>query len=338
MTDNNKRRSFLKSMTGLGVGATVLPADLLASKTSSSQEVALPGFNAAPADSRKYNGPYTGANLNRLAFPIGGIGSGMFCLEGTGAISHMSIRNKPDIFNEPSLFAAIRINGVKNGVKVLEGAVPDWKMFGQRGTGNGAAGSTYGLPRFESATFKTEFPFGSIDLSDKDMPLKVNLRGWSPFIPTEEDDSSLPVGAIEYTFTNSSANAVDAVFSFNTKNFLANSDDAVNAIRSTRNGFVLLQQGSKEKPFLEGSFAVFTDDNSSVVDHCWFRGGWWDPLTMAWNNVRDGKVNGVAPVEKDAPGASLYIPFKLPAGKSKSIRLMMAWYVPETDIHIGDVV
>ncbi|MBN1766244.1 MAG: hypothetical protein JW860_13370 [Sedimentisphaerales bacterium] len=30
-----------------------------------------------------YNGPYTGTNLNRVAFPIGGIGAGMICLEGT---------------------------------------------------------------------------------------------------------------------------------------------------------------------------------------------------------------------------------------------------------------
>src|SRR6476660_2989539 len=255
MSDNNKRRSFLKTMTGLGVGATVLPTELMASNSPKPDSTIEGKPDTSTIASRNYNTSYTGAHLNRLAFPIGGIGSGMFCLEGTGAISHMSIRNKPDIFNEPSLFAAIRINGIKNGVKVLEGSVPDWKMFGQKGTGNGAAGSTYGLPRFESATFKTEFPFASIDLHDKDLPVKVNIRGWSPFIPTEEDDSSLPVGAIEYTFTNTGKAAVDAVFSFNTKNFLANAEEAVNSIRPAQNGFTLNQQGTKEKPYLEGSFS-----------------------------------------------------------------------------------
>ena len=29
---------------------------------------------------RNYNGPYFGAYLNRVAFPIGGIGAGMICL------------------------------------------------------------------------------------------------------------------------------------------------------------------------------------------------------------------------------------------------------------------
>lgn len=338
MSEHNKRRSFLKTMTGLGVGATVLPADLIASDVQGQDAGSLSDHNVSDSGTRKYNAPYSGEHLNRLAFPIGGIGAGMFCLEGTGAISHMSVRNKPDIFNEPSLFAAIHIKGLKNGVKVLEGQVPDWKMFGQRGTGNGAAGSTYGLPRFEHATFRTEFPFGSIDLNDKDLPLNVNLRGWSPFIPTEEDDSSLPVGAIEYSFTNTGKESIEAVFSFNTKNFLANTEGVMNAIRPTKNGFILEQSGTAEKPFLEGYFALFTTDDSAVIDHCWFRGGWWDPLTMAWNNVRDGKVNPVSPVEKDAPGASLYIPFQLGSGKSKTIRLMMAWYVPATDMRIGDVV
>ena len=39
------------------------------------------------AQNREYNGLYEGPYLNRVAFPIGGIGAGMICLEGTGAIS-----------------------------------------------------------------------------------------------------------------------------------------------------------------------------------------------------------------------------------------------------------
>ena len=79
---------------------------------------------------RPYNTPYTGENLNRIAFPIGGIGAGMFCLEGTGAISHLSVRNRPEIYNEPALFAALSVKGLTNGAKVLEGPVPTWKLFG----------------------------------------------------------------------------------------------------------------------------------------------------------------------------------------------------------------
>jgi hypothetical protein len=67
----------------------------------------------------------TRANFSIASLSIGGLGAGMFCMEGTGAI-HMST-GISDIFNEPGLFAAIAIKGLKNGAKVLEGPVPNWK-------------------------------------------------------------------------------------------------------------------------------------------------------------------------------------------------------------------
>ena len=172
---------------------------------------------------REYNGAYSGKNLDRIAFPIGGIGAGMFCLEGTGAISHMSVRNRPDVFNEPCMFAAISLKGIKNGAKVLEGQVPDWKKFGSPNTGNGAGSGSLGLPRFENARFLARFPFAYIDLDDKELPLKVQIKGWSPFIPTDADNSSLPAGAIEYSFKNTGNSELEAVFSYNSKNFMKQS-------------------------------------------------------------------------------------------------------------------
>jgi hypothetical protein len=109
---------------------------------------------------------------------------------------------------------------------------------------------------------------------------------------------------------------------------------AKNSIRSIQNGFVLSEAGKGERP-ISSEFAAFTDDDATVVDHCWFRGGWWDPLTMAWNAVKNGEVNKVAPVESGAPGASLYVPFTIAPGKAKTIRVMMAWYTPESDQAYG---
>ena len=41
---------------------------------------------AAEKTTREFNGPYSGKNLDRIAFPIGGMGAGMYCLEGTGCL------------------------------------------------------------------------------------------------------------------------------------------------------------------------------------------------------------------------------------------------------------
>lgn len=281
-----------------------------------------------------YDKEYKGDFLNRIAFPIGGMGAGMFCLEGTGAISNMSVRNQPNIFNEPCMFAAIHVKGCENGSKVIEGPVPDRKKFGGPESALGGPLTSWGLPRFEEVSFSSRFPFATIQLADKDIPLKVKLEGWSPFIPTDQDNSSLPVGALEYAFTNTSDSDIEAVFSYNTRNFMTK-HGASNSIRPIKNGFILSQAGTDKEKHLQGEFAIFTDDASTAVNHSWFRGGWWDPLTMAWNAVADGSIIENAPVKEEAPGASLYVPFKVKAGETHIIRLQMAWYVPNTDMRIG---
>ncbi|HEX8332373.1 MAG TPA: GH116 family glycosyl hydrolase, partial [Segetibacter sp.] len=102
-----------------------------------------------------------------------------------------------------------------------------------------------------------------------------------------------------------------------------------------KNGFLLAQDGTSDQPHLESNFAIYTDQSNTVVDHCWFRGGWWDPLSMAWNTIKEGNVKAVEPVEAGAPGASLFVPFTLRAGEEKTIRVMMAWYMPDSDVRFG---
>jgi len=286
-----------------------------------------------------YNGIYKGEYLQQVAFPIGGMGAGMFCLEGTGAISHMSVRNNPDMFNEPPMFAAICVKGRTGSARVLEGPVPDWKKFGQRGAGDGGGGTTYGLARFGRAEFLARFPFGEIDLRDAALPLDVHITGWSPFIPTDEDNSGLPAGALEYKFKNTGRETIECIFSYNARNFMAlprrDTTIGLNTIKPTPNGFILSQAGTNKSPEQKGDFAIYTDDPTTVVDHCWFRGGWWDPLTMAWDHIEKGQVQAVAPVEQEAPGASLFVPFTLRPGEKRTIRVMMAWYVPDSKMRYG---
>jgi len=291
----------------------------------------------APVNERKFNAKYENDYLSRIAFPVGGMGAGMFCIEGSGAISHMSVRHRPEIFHEPCMFAAIHVKGIENGSKVLEGQSPAWKRFGLGGSGNGLGETGWGLPRFRKSVFNARFPFAEVELQDKNVPLEVRLKGWSPFIPADEDSSSLPLGAIEYTFRNTGSAAVDAIFSYNSRNFLrVNRRGTVNSIDAINKGFVLSQTGSEEEPFLQSHFAIFTDEPQTKVNYHWFRGGWFDPLTICWNDISTGVIPENAPIEAGAPGASLFVPFQLQANESKTIRLYMAWYVPLSNIKLGE--
>lgn len=276
---------------------------------------------------RDFNTPYRGYNLNHVAFPIGGMGAGMFCLEGTGAISHVSIKNKPDLFNEPYAFAAVYIKGLENAAKVLEGPVPTWKLFGQPQSGLGQGEKTYGLPRFDEAVFQARFPFATIDLKDNEIPLKVQITGWSPFVPTDQDNSGLPVGVLEYKFTNVTDSVLEMIFSYNSRNFV----DGTGSIKSIKQGFALLPAGDNG----EDGMAIYVDKENAVVDPCWFRGGWFDSQSILWDNIRLGKVVANAEIDGISPGASIYVPFLLKPGENQTVRVNFCWYLPESDLSCG---
>ncbi len=327
------RREFLKTST-LSAGAA---GSFTATAMAEPQPpVASPGKPLPAARRRAYNGEYVGRNLNRIAFPMGGIGAGMICLEGTGALSHVSLRHKPEIFHEPCTFAAVSIRGGARLARILEGPVPEWKLFGSPGTGNGASGSSFGLPRFSSATFRAHFPFATVNLRERGIGLQVAVTGWSPFEPGNADHSSLPVAALEYCFTNHSTKSMDGVFSFHAKNFMAMGKNP-QAVRSLPGGFQLWGGAAQDKPNEEGSFAAVVADPEVKVNHAWFRGGWFDSLTMVWRDIAAGACYERHPIQEGdaAPGASLFVPFHLEPGASKTIPLLLAWYVGLTSLRLG---
>jgi len=293
-------------------------------------------MNTTTSGDRVYNGVYTGERLSQVAFPLGGIGAGMICLEGVGALSHVSVRNEPQVFNEPCLFSALCVKGQPNVARVLEGPVPKRKVFGPAGTGNGAGRKTYGLPRFAEASFEARFPFATVALRDDELPVEVEITGWSPFIPGDADSSSLPVAALEYRFRNTSDKPLEAVYSFNSVNFMS-TETAGDAVLATEDGLVLWQPGSDDKPWDRGAFCVTAPGKRPAVNCAWFRGGWFDALTMAWHAVEAGEPVEKPPVAEGgpSPGGSLYVPLSLAPGGEQTVRLLLCWHVPGTNLRVG---
>jgi len=301
-----------------------------------------PREKMTPTQGGEFNTTYTGERLNRVAFPMGGMGAGMICLEGTGCISHVSVRHKPDVFNEPFMFGAVAVRGLDNGAKVLEGPVPKRKIFGAPYTGNGSSTSSYGFPRFETASFLARFPFATVTLEDADLPLEVAIRGWSPFIPGDEDHSSLPVASLEYTFTSTADTALEMMFSYHAENFMrireSNEwgivyENEGHSIQRIENGFILSQSCLPDKPHYKGDFAISTLEDAQV-DYRWFRGGWYDGRTRLWNEIEQ-LTPTLDTATAGSASASLYVPFTLDPGESKTIHLLMSWYVPHSDQRFG---
>ena len=282
---------------------------------------------------------YAQENTKFIAFPVGGIGAGMFCVEGSGLLSHFSLRHHPDVLNEPNMYAAVSVNGT---ARVLEGPVQGHKVFGgacvnYEGFGTGTIGRNYGLPRFTNNTFRAAFPFCEVNLTDEAMPVSAKISAWSPFIPKDADNSSLPVGSLEYTITNDSDDNADGVFYFVVPNFIGVGDDACKPLTlSNGNGFTFYQPSNGRAKFFDKAWFSVTADEDAYIDCDWFRGGWFDVLTMNWNNILKGEyASKPASVDSQSPGATIAVPFKLAKGESKTVRLYISWYVPNSNLRCG---
>ncbi|HXQ81315.1 MAG TPA: GH116 family glycosyl hydrolase [Opitutaceae bacterium] len=326
------RREFVRSSVG------TLGAIAAAGSLSRAADVSGPA-PAAPAAPRGPDTVFSGEQLDQIAFPMGGFGAGMMCLEGSGALTNVSVRDRPMLQNQPGLFAAISIGGPAKNARVVEGPVPRWKLFERRHAATGSGPMGMGLPRFARATFRAHFPFARVELADPALPVTARVTGWSPFEPGDADNSSLPAAGLEYTFTNTGDDELDAVFSFHARNFLPavmnewqSGPETARSIRGTPGGFTLYGGAWPSANQEEAWCSFATDDPAAKVNLAWFRGNWFDPQTMAWRDVEQGAAyDRPAPTEGRLPtGASLFVPFHILPGASKTVRMQLAWYAPRT--------
>ncbi|MBN1445790.1 MAG: hypothetical protein JW957_06760 [Candidatus Omnitrophica bacterium] len=297
---------------------------------------------------------YSGENLNYIAFPMGGIGAGMICLEGYGGLTNVSLRHNPEVFNQPCMFSAFCIKGKPESARVLEGQIPNWKIFGQTEGGRGLGGSTFGFPRCHTEYFKVKFPFAAVRLDYPIRPqsainrtatnstLKVEVTGWSPFIPGDADNSSLPAVALEYTFINTGRKPVDGIYSFHAKNFLAANaaGDKGTSVKQAANGFVLHQAGTQKQQWDEGNFCASVMGKNVKVNTGWFFNIWYDSITMVWKDIETCRCISGTPLKAGAmpsPGGSIYVPVRIPAGGKKTVKLLLSWYVPNSNQFYGEI-
>jgi hypothetical protein len=102
-----------------------------------------------------------------------------------------------------------------------------------------------------------------------------------------------------------------------------------------KNGFKLVESPEEYKKNPNAGFIIYVDNDESVVDYCWFRGGWFDSKTILWKNIENMSLKDNPPIDEPVPGASIYVPVSLNPGEEKTIKVNYCWYFPDTKLKLG---
>lgn len=284
----------------------------------------------------------TGQHLLQIAMPLGGLGTGCICLNGHGGLQDFSIRNQPATSATPdghgttdAAFAVLHIKGKRPVTKLVEGPMPPEKMYNLGTKGQGfRQGGHEGLPRFAKATFTGEYPFGTVALSAPDVPLRVSVMGFNPFIPLDTINSGIPCAILEYKLENRTAKRVDFEFSYHLSHMAGGSTKG--GANSSRNevipGGVHLYNTEPEGSEHAASASLTVVGHRPQTKAMWFRGGWFDSISALWREVSTGlfKPNRGEDAGDNAGrnGGSILLKRSLRAGESATYPIVITWHFP----------
>lgn len=299
--------------------------------------------------------PYSDAP--QTAFPLGGIGAGSICLNAAGGLQDFSIRHRPHTTAEPenldnitaghettlTAFATLRINGDPDSARVLEGPLPEAKVwcFGLKSQGY-RMGGYEGLPRLQRTTFSASFPFAEVTMEEDGYPVRIQLTAFSPFVPGDEQASGMPAAILEYRFSNPGPQPLELEFAYHLSHLPRPSNDEVppharNAVIPGRG--VRFDTTGSGNPAMHGSATLTFGRPPDAIKARWFRGNWFDAISMLWNEIRDGTFSanvGNAPTRRTGRnGGSVLSRLTLAPGASETVPVILCWHFPVATLSVG---
>ena len=207
LTSSSTRRDFLRIVGVGGTGVLLSKPILLGAPNTLAAE---PDFKLVPADKKldpnwvrslaERGAPtvYRGADLEKIGMPVGGICAGQLYLGGDGRLWHWDIFNLP----QPDKFMS---GGGPNYANPPRPESPLEHGFAiQLETGGSTQIHRLDSRGFNPANieFRGQYPMGFVSYKEPGLPVEVELEAFSPFIPLNVADSSLPATILHYTIKN----------------------------------------------------------------------------------------------------------------------------------------
>jgi len=285
---------------------------------------------------------FTGDSLARIAFPLGGIGTGTISLGGRGNLDHWEIFNSPNKNSHPPYTLPViwaREAGGKPFIRVLERRIlpPFEASFGLNPSDLAA------MPRIAEAEFYGLYPVARLTFEDPGLPLDITLEAWNPFIPMNADDSGLPAAVLEYIVTNSGKKRVDGTIVWSMQNCCGWLGHPQGGMGMNVNEYIarddlvgLNMTSNKYQPneLNYSSFALVSPCTNATWHTAWTEPGWWDKALRFWNFLKqEGKLEDGFTVSDPSPDnathfGSLGLRFSLKPGETARLPFIISWHVP----------
>ena len=290
---------------------------------------------------------YDQDHLRRIGLPLGGIGTGVVSLGGRGNLHSWEIVNRPAKgFDLQQSFFALYTRSADGSTTAhaLEGVIPTADYEGARG----ATVPNHGLPRFRECRFEAAYPFGTVHLSDESIPLRAELQAFNPLIPTDSENSGIPVAVLRFVLHNDTDADIEAAVCGSLRNFIG-TDGTSGAPRGNVNnyrekdglaGIVMESAGVDPDAPQWGTLALATPLPPSVppasqgeasISHrtAWANLSWGDSLLDFWDDFsEDGVLEDRERGGKDDPTGSLCASLAVPAGGSRAVTFLLCWRFP----------
>jgi uncharacterized protein (DUF608 family) len=282
---------------------------------------------------------FRGSNLLQIAMPLGGIGAGCICLNGYGGLQDFSIRNAPVVSAMPDRhlpldagFALLYLP--KEGMtRLIEGPFPVEKIYnlGLKSQGYNGGGHE-GLPRFRDCSFSGEYPFGTVELSDPDLPLSVTITGFNPFIPLDDINSGIPCAILEYSLHNPTDKQVAYQFSYHLSHLAWKGAETCARSESIPGlGVHFWNEAPRTSPAF-GSACLGVLSGEPMLKARWLRGGWFDAVSALWRELSTGTFTPTDGLPTDGnpsrSGGSLLLSGELAPGENITHPVVISWYFP----------
>ncbi len=281
---------------------------------------------------------YAGRQLDRIALPLGGIGTGTVSLGGRGDLRDWEIVNRPAKgFSPRQAFFAIRGAGKTTPAfaRCLEGPLTS----GFEGW-SGATVPHAGLPRFTDATFHAAYPLGQVVVAEPDLPIEARIEAFNPLIPSDPERSGLPVASVRIVVRNNGPEPLDISVAGTLENFVGRDGTRGESIGNinelvefgTLAGVLMRSDGVSAAAEQWGSIALLTLTSPGATvtrRRDWVDKSWSAPLLDFWDDfLDDGDLDDREPGGRITPIASVCHRQLIEPGGERAFPFLITWHFP----------